>query len=110
MLKDKELVEIGEAKAFIEANWPNDPLLRQIVLNLLKKLPRAKEQTKPATRADQIRAMSDEALADALYELDSSICKRDPRCRDLLDAGEDIPDEWCRGCMLEWLRQPAGDV
>lgn len=99
-MADKELVEIGEAKAFIEANWPNDPLLRQIVLNLLKKLPRAKEQRKPETRADQIRAMSDVELAQVIMcpeGMSGQTCK-----------GEEGTS--CVACCLRWLKQPAGDV
>ena len=44
---------------------------------------------KPKTNADRIRAMSDEELADMLYETDSRIGNADL-------------DEW-----LEWLKQPA---
>lgn len=39
-MANKQLVDVSEAKTFIEANWPNDPLLRHIALNLLDKLPR----------------------------------------------------------------------
>lgn len=39
-MANKQLVDVSEAKTFIEANWPNDPLLRHIALNLLNKLPR----------------------------------------------------------------------
>ena len=35
-----QLVDVKEAKTFIDANWPNDPLLKQIVFNLLDKLPK----------------------------------------------------------------------
>lgn len=40
MEKKRTLVDIEEARNFIEANWPNDPLLRQIAFNLLNQLPR----------------------------------------------------------------------
>lgn len=40
MARNNQLVDVSEAKTFIEANWPNDPLLRQIALNLLDRLPR----------------------------------------------------------------------
>ena len=36
----RQIVDVQEAKTFIDANWPNDPLLKQIVFNLLDKLPR----------------------------------------------------------------------
>ena len=41
MANNNHLVDVREAKAFIDANWPNDPLLKRIVVNLLDKLPRA---------------------------------------------------------------------
>ena len=40
MEKKRKLVDLDDAKVFIESNWPNDPLLRQIAINLLNQLPR----------------------------------------------------------------------
>lgn len=40
MANENQLVDVSTAKTFIEANWPNDPLLKQIAFNLLNKLPR----------------------------------------------------------------------
>lgn len=40
MANENQIVDVSEAKTFIEANWPNDPLLKRIVSNLLDKLPR----------------------------------------------------------------------
>ena len=40
-MANNKLVDVIAAKSFIEANWPNDPLLKQIAFNLLDKLPRA---------------------------------------------------------------------
>lgn len=40
MANENQLVDVSTAKTFIEANWPNDPLLKRIVFNLLDKLPR----------------------------------------------------------------------
>lgn len=39
MENNNHLIDVQTAKAFIAANWPNDPLLKQIVFNLLDKLP-----------------------------------------------------------------------
>ena len=39
MLKDK-LISMKTAKSFVDVNWPNDPLLKQVVWNLLRQLPR----------------------------------------------------------------------
>ena len=38
MVKDK-LISLMRAKEYIEANWPNDPLPKLIVMNLLEQLP-----------------------------------------------------------------------
>lgn len=65
---------------------------------------------KPRTKADRIRAMTDEELAKLLYDPDSlseKYCKNLPECGELLDAPAGIPEEKCIGCMLNWLRQPA---
>lgn len=63
---------------------------------------------KPRTKADRIRAMTDEELAKLLYEIDGlGYCKNLPECGELLDTEEGIPEEKCIGCMLQWLRQPA---
>lgn len=40
MVKDK-LISLNMSKLYMEANWPNDPLLKQIVGNLLEQLPTA---------------------------------------------------------------------
>lgn len=64
------------------------------------------------TNADRIRAMSDEELAKHLWafaDLDAQIqfCKNLPECEKIFDTGDEIPDEKCFACLLEWLRQPA---
>lgn len=71
------------------------------------------ERTEPMTNADRIRAMSDEELACTMYAAsgmdDETIgfCKNLPKCRDILNSGQLIPDEDCTACMLDWLRQPV---
>ena len=65
----------------------------------------------PITKADRIRAMTDEELAKLLYEIDGlGYCKNLPECGELLDAPGGIPEEKCIGCMLNWLRQPAEEA
>lgn len=49
MNKSNQLVDVGVAKTFIEANWPNDPILRQIALNLMDKLPKVESGWIPVT-------------------------------------------------------------
>ena len=64
-----------------------------------------------ATRADLIRAMGDEELAQLLYNLDfAGYCSNMPECGQLLDTEEGIPEEKCIGCLISWLRQPAEEV
>lgn len=35
-----EVIIVKEAKEYVAANYPNDPLLKRIVINLLDKLPK----------------------------------------------------------------------
>ena len=50
MVKEK-IISMRTAKSFVEANWPNDPLLRQIAINLLTQL--------PAATGEEVQAMFD---------------------------------------------------
>lgn len=66
----------------------------------------------PMTNADRIRIMTDEELAVEMVQnshLDDRInyCQDKPECEAYLEADRDIPDEWCKNCLLEWLRKPA---
>jgi hypothetical protein len=36
-----------------------------------------------------------------------SACQSKKECGEMLDRDEQIPDEWCRQCRVEWLHQPA---
>ena len=63
--------------------------------------------------ADRIRAMSDEELCDAFFQLIYAVdaatwfCKCSEECGKMLDAEEEIPDEKCKACLLEKLRSPV---
>lgn len=60
------------------------------------------------TNADRIRAMSDEELAEYVYYgLDAEFCSNAPECIKLLDADDGIPEEKCKACALNWLKQSA---
>lgn len=60
------------------------------------------------TNVERIRTMSDEKLAQALYNgLDARFCKNLPECEKLLDSDDGIPEEKCIGCALTWLRSIA---
>ena len=60
------------------------------------------------THADQLRAMSDEELAVALYNSDGlGWCHNLPECGILLETEEGISEEKCIGCVLKWLQRPA---
>lgn len=63
---------------------------------------------KVVTRVDQVRAMTDEELAKALYEnAECKWCKNEPECGEMLDAEKPIEDSKCIACVLSWLKQPA---
>ena len=109
MKTGRKLVDIAEAKSFIAANWPNDPLLRQIGLNLLDKLPEV--GASGLTNGDHFRMMDDAALADALIRAGDEdgpidFCQRSPECLNQLDNGV-LTDEMCRECAMQWLASPA---
>lgn len=60
------------------------------------------------THADQLRAMTAEQLAVALYEnADCVWCVNAHECGEMLDAGRNIEERRCIACVLNWLQQPA---
>lgn len=61
---------------------------------------------KPRTNADRIRAMNDLELADFMNK-EHDYCKNWPKCMELLDHNELIPDSWCKKCLLAWLQKPV---
>lgn len=66
-------------------------------------------EDKPKTNADRIRSMSDEELAEHLYETgwDCHLCAENRRLdNEPLLRGEKC-DEKCVAHCLEWLKQPA---
>ena len=66
------------------------------------------DEPQRTTNADRIRAMSDEELAEHLYYgFDLQYCHNYPECVAMLDTKEGIPEARCKGCVLEWLKQPA---
>lgn len=58
------------------------------------------------TRADKLRSMTDEQLADLISAcgIDGQVgfCQDLPECQDGNATAED-----CKRCMLKWLRSPA---
>lgn len=64
------------------------------------------EYRKIETNADRIRAMNDEQLADFMNK-EQDYCKNWPKCMELLDHNELIPDNWCKKCLLAWLQKPV---
>ena len=54
MNQTHKLIDVVEAKTFIEANWPNDPLLKTIAMNLLDKLPAAEPRWFPADHLPEL--------------------------------------------------------
>lgn len=63
---------------------------------------------KPKTRGDQLRAMTDEQLAAALYEnAECKWCRNETACGELLDSEHGIEDSKCIACVLNWIQQPV---
>ena len=67
-------------------------------------------QPKPQTNGDRIRAMSDEELADLAFKLNVdeqvNFCKMLPECEEILDRDEDLDLNKCKGCFVQWLKEP----
>ena len=66
------------------------------------------------TNGDKIRAMTDEELADAImkdhniaYAID--FCHSDEKCSDYMDDGNSIPEEWCKRCLIRWLKEEVAE-
>ena len=73
----RQIVDVQEAKTFIDANWPNDPLLKQIAFNLLDKLP----------KVDTVEVVHGEWLYDSGSE--SYFCSA---CKEFaLSTSKDVP-------------------
>lgn len=66
---------------------------------------------KTRSKGDNIRKMlqTDEGLADFMLEHnicdEIGFCKNTPECSDWTDKGKSIPDEWCRQCLIKWLKE-----
>lgn len=62
------------------------------------------------TRYERIHSMSVEELADKILASDicSNIdsCQEFPKCQNLIEKGEEIPDEMCKKCLIQWLNSP----
>lgn len=71
------------------------------------------EEYKPKTRADKIRSMSDEELADYIIFIGANIeekipyCKSTPQCTEILDSGRIVPNGMCRECLVKYLQSEA---
>lgn len=66
------------------------------------------------TNGDKIRSMTDEELAVVIIK-ESRIgdyihfCTSKTECEKRLETDEDIPDEWCIGCLVEWMKKEKID-
>ena len=57
------------------------------------------------TRADRIRAMSDEELAAYWVDHYDEFCPCLEECGEALNQNQEIPAEKCIGCALRWLQE-----
>ena len=68
------------------------------------------KQQKPLTRAELIRQLTDEEMADLITRcfdvVDLGYCQNRQECEEMIKTGT-TPTEWCRACLLEWLKAPA---
>lgn len=65
----------------------------------------------PMTNADRFRSLSDEDLADIIYELnmEGTYCQNRKECEKLLN-NDGITDDMCKKCLLEYLRKPVEEA
>ena len=64
------------------------------------------------SRADRVRAMSDEDLVDLMFRfnIDEHVrfCEDRPECVETMETDDfDAKGVDCKACALRWLRQPA---
>lgn len=57
------------------------------------------------SRADLIRAMSDEELAAYWSYHYDDFCPNLPECGEMQNQDQEIPAEKCIGCALRWLQE-----
>ena len=110
----KLMIVLDEAKAFVQANYQGDPLIRHLYLTLLEKVPKVEDEPgwipvsetsncehKVVTNADRIRTMTDEELAKFIPDWSyTKACKCDEQT--YVDCNNE-----CEKCLLDWLQQPA---
>ena len=68
------------------------------------------ERKRKRTTGDRFRAMSDEELTDLAFKLNIdeqvNFCKMLLECRGILDRNEALDLDKCKGCFMDWLKQP----
>ena len=47
-----EVINVKEAREYVSANYPNDPLLKHVALNLLDQLPKVEIQSLDSSKED----------------------------------------------------------
>lgn len=85
---------------------------QDMIVNAWQPLPSPYKLTEQnqQTRYERIRSMSVEELADKILASDicSNIdfCQEFPNCQNLMEKGEEILDEMCKKCLIQWLNSP----
>lgn len=68
------------------------------------------DNPKPQTRIEKIHSMSVEEIADRILASEISalldFCQEFSECQNLNEKGEEIPDEMCKKCLIQWLNSP----
>lgn len=110
-------VATGDGKAYYGVNYESYREAEAVLKFSQRRDPQAHivEEEYHFTNADHIRAMSDEALAEKLYDI----------WRGEVERGNDLATNWChsdcgssedcdpekhKACILRWLRQPAKET
>lgn len=105
--------EDEEGGAFYVGDEEESCVSQGIIVNAWQPLPKPyqEDQDYRKTMGDRIREMTDEELVDGIMELDGvevskkiPFCKEKGPCYEIIDAGELIPEEMCRQCLMEWLQ------
>lgn len=70
------------------------------------------EFNKKKSRGDKIRSMTDEEIADGIFEYGNNMleklpfCKGIPECGKIVEDWEEVPQSMCRECLMEWIQSP----
>lgn len=72
------------------------------------------DKTIARTKGDEIRAYTDEELAERILKLDlgeAPYCSfNNAECTEMAEKGELVPPEMCKQCCVRWLQQEIKEL